>query len=60
MFEDDLLRLYLDRTFAVHYNMLEMCDKERKAQGIQSPHKFKNMTRDEARFGMVEITSQFF
>ena len=24
--EDDLLRVYLDKTFGVHYNMLELCD----------------------------------
>ena len=40
--------------------MLELCDKERKAQGIHSPHKWKNMTRDEARLGMVDITCQLF
>ena len=58
--QDELLRVYLDKTFHDHINALEQSDCARTDIGPRTIHKWMLMTRDEARFAMVHVTCHFF
>ena len=58
--QDDLLRIYLDKTFVDHINALEASDCARTDNRPRTIHKWMLMNKDEARFAMVFVTCHVF